>query len=289
MDINLLGSVAGGAENTSTESGQQASFNPSAEPLSTWTAPEWAKGLNIGEEILKEPMFSSVKDMNDVVKGYYHAQKMVGADRVVIPNKNSTAEQWKDYYVKAGLPAGLEDYKAELPPSMDNKEFNKLLTAKAYEMNIRPDQLSSIANEMEKYNEQIVTGYEQEQAQEKEQTSEGLKKEWGNDFQRNLMGIQKTIEHFGGKDLLRSVLESPLSNDGHFLRLLNNITSKLNREDTFSQDVVQTFGMSSKDAQSKINDIYADNTGAYYDSNSPKHKSAVEEMLRYQEIISRQS
>lgn len=285
MDTSLLGS----APIDTAPSTPSGIIDPSTPPASTWVAPEWAKGLSVGEDILKEPMFSSVKDMNDVVKGYYHAQKMVGADRVVIPNKNSTQEQWKDYYVKAGLPSALEDYKAELPPSLDNQDFNKSLVAKAYEMNIRPDQLSSVVSEMEKYNDQIVSDYEASQKQEMIQTSESLKKEWGGDFQRNLANVQKTISHFGGEDLLASVLDSPLANDGNFLRLINNISAKLNREDTFNQEVTQTFGMSTADAQSKINDMYANSNGPYYDSNSPKHADAVAEMLRYQEILSRQS
>ena len=285
MDESLLGSAVA----DSAPAVAPGMVNPSAPPVSTWIAPEWAKGLSVGEDILKEPMFSSVKDMNDVVKGYYHAQKMVGSDRVVVPNKNSTQEQWKDYYVKAGLPAGIEDYKAELPPSLDNQDFNKSLIAKAYEMNIRPDQLSSVVSEMEKYNDQLVSDYEASQKQGLVDTSEALKKEWGGDFQRNLVKVQKTIEHFGGKEMLESVLGSPLADDGIFLRLINNISSKLNREDTFSQDVVQTFGMGSGDAKSKINDMYANTSGPYYDSNSPKHAEAIADMLRYQEIISRQS
>lgn len=262
------------------------SFNPSqAAEQSPFVPPSWAKGMNIDEEILKAPVFNNVKSTEDIVKSYYHAQKLIGADKIAVPNKNSTAEQWKEYYVKAGLPAGIEDYKAELPPSMDNQDFNKKLVEKAYEMNVRPDQLAGIAAEMEKFNDQIVAEYENTQKQELTQTAEGLKKEWGQDFQRNLAQVQKTIEHFGGKEALDSILESPLANDGTFLRLINKISSKLNREDTFSQDVVESFGLSAADAKNKINDIFADPKHPYYDSNSPKHKQALEDMLRYQKII----
>lgn len=279
MSESLLGSAPIENAAPATE------INPSATPPSTWTPPEWAKGLSVGEDILKEPMFASVKGMDDVVKGYYHAQKLVGADKIAIPNKNSTQEQWKEYYIKAGLPATPEDYKADLPPSMDNQEFNKSLIAKAYELNIRPDQLTGIASALEAQNDQIVADYEASLKQEMIQTSEALKKEWGQDYQLNLSKAQKTIEHFGGKEMLDAILQSPLASDGNFLRLINGISSKLNVEGTFSQDVTQTFGMSAADAQKKINDVYSTPNHPYYDSNSPKHKEAVEEMLRYQKII----
>jgi len=44
--------------------------------------------------------------MDDVIKSYYHASKLVGADKVVVPNKNSTQNNGKSINVKAGLPAG---------------------------------------------------------------------------------------------------------------------------------------------------------------------------------------
>ena len=260
---------------------------PMSPPPETFTPPEWAKGLTVEPEILKAPMFSSVKDMNDVVKGYYHAQKMVGADKVVVPTKQSTPEQWKDYYVKAGLPATLDDYQVELPASLDNPEFNKALMSKAYEMNIRPDQLSTIVAEMDKLNEQIVTDYEAQQKQEILSTADSLKKEWGADYQRNLLGAQRVIKHFGGEEMLKQVFESPLANDGAFLRLMSKISSQLVKEDTFSKEVTSTFGTSAEQARKNINDVYSNRSHAYFDESNPKHKDAVAEMLKWQEIASK--
>jgi hypothetical protein len=260
---------------------------PPAAPAETFTPPEWAKGLTVEHDILKAPMFSSVKTMDDVVKGYYHAQKMVGADKVVVPTKASTPEQWKEYYTKIGLPNTVEDYKVELPATLNNPDFTKNLVAKAHEMNVLPEQLSSIVAEMEKYNEQIIADYDASQLQEQAATADALKKEWGADFQRNLASAQRVIKHFGGDEMLNQVLESPLANDGSFLRLMASISSKLTKEDTFSSDIVSTFGTSSADAKKKINEIYANPNHAYFDSNSAKHRDAVEEMLKWQEIAAR--
>lgn len=88
-----------------------------------FVAPEWAKGINVGEDILKAPMFSTIKSVDDVVKGFYHAQKMVGADKIVVPSKNASADEWKNYYVKAGLPEKFDDYKVELPKSFEDSNF----------------------------------------------------------------------------------------------------------------------------------------------------------------------
>lgn len=254
-------------------------------PPPAYVAPEWAKGLTVDPEILKAPMFTSVKDMNDVVKGYYHAQKMVGADKVVVPTKSSTPEEWKAYYQKAGLPATLDDYKPELPASIDNEDFKKNLINKAYELNVRPDQLAAIVAEMEANNDSIVNNYQEEQKKEQLATVDSLKKEWGGDYQRNLLQAQRVIKHFGGDDTLKAVLESPLANDGQFLRLMAKVGSSLTKEDTFSQDIVSHFGTSREDAQKKINEMFGNPKSPYFDRDHAQHKDSVAQMLRWQEIV----
>lgn len=251
-----------------------------------FVAPEWAKGLTVDPEILKAPMFSSVKNIDDVVKGYYHAQKLVGSDKAIVPGKNATDEEWKAYYVKAGLPESFEDYKAELPSTFDNQDFNAGLLKKAYELNIKPDQLAAIVSEVDKYNEMIVQEYESTQQNEIKSTAESLKKEWGPDFQRNVVQAQRVIKHFAGDAAYEQILNSPLANNGDFLRLMAKIGGQVTKEDTFSQDVTTTFGMSAADAKRKVNDIYANPKHPFFDDSSPKHKDAVEEMLKYQKIMS---
>lgn len=284
--LNEGGDAGGGSAGASGDMGNggNAASNQ-ATNVETWIAPEWAKGLTVEPEILKSPMFQSVKDMNDVVKGYFHAQKLVGADKVVVPTKASSPEQWKEYYMKGGLPATIEDYKAEFPASIEDKEFQANLTKKAYELNVRPDQLQALVAEMEGYNDKLVQGYEAEQKQNMINTAAELKKEWGGDYQRNLLQSQRVIKHFGGDEMLEKVMQSQLANDGDFLRLMQKISGSLTKEDTFQQDVVARFGTSAEEAQKQLNAIYADPKGAYFDENHAQHRDTVAKMLQLQEII----
>ena len=281
MSDSILGAEGGAssAEGTSAPAGTPAPIGE------TFTPPEWAKGLTVDPEILKSPAFKNFNSLDDVIKSHYHAQKLIGAEKVAIPTKASTPEEWKAFYQKGGLPPSLEEYKPELPASIDNEEFKKNLISKAYELNVRPDQLQAIVSEMEANNEKIVNDYQESQKQEKIQTAEALKKEWGGDYQRNLLQAQRVIQHFGGDETLKEVLESPLSNDGSFLRLMAKIGGKLVKEDTFSQDVVQHFGTSREDAQKEINKMMGDFSGPYYDSGHAAHKDAIAKMLRFREIL----
>jgi hypothetical protein len=277
--MNLMGGDQSGGAGTPPPA------DPSGTPpASTFTPPEWAKGLSVEEDILKAPMFSSIKDINDVVKGYYHAQKMVGADKVIVPNKNSSAEEWKAYYIKAGLPEKFEDYKLETPYA--GTDFEDNLKKKAYELNVRPDQVSELVKLMEDRNNSLIEQYDAEEAQTLKQNQETLMKEWGAAFDRKISDAQKVVKHFGGEEMFKNIMSDPtVANNIHVVKLLAEIGGKLNREDTFQQEVVTKFGLTKDEARKKVNEMMGNLTGPYHNKDHAQHKDAIAQMLAWQEIL----
>jgi len=276
MDTSLLSQA-----NEQTQS--QETTNTTTQD--SWTAPEWAKGLSVDQEILKAPMFQSIKSVDDIVKGYHHAQKMVGADKVIVPNKNSSAEEWRNYFVKAGLPEKFDDYKPEIPQSFDNEQFRKTLTTKAYELNIKPDQLSEITKLFDGYNNDIVKEYEADVVNEIKATESALRKEWGEGFEKQIHRANRVVKHFGGEELHKDITNSELANNGQFLRLMAKIGEKMLNEDSFKPGTTTTFGMTKEEAKSKINAIYGDLNSPYYNKDHAQHKEYLDNMLKYQEIL----
>lgn len=264
------------APSTAPEQSQAPAFEPA----------DWMKGLNVEPEILQASHFKNFKSLDDVVKSYHHAQKMIGADKVVVPNKNSSPEDWKNYYAKVGHPTSLEEFKAELPKSIDNEDFKKNLISKALELNMRPDQLTSVVDMMEKYNDELVANYEKEQEESIKANTEALIKEWGEaGFKKNIAGAQRVIKHFGGDETLKAVLESPLANDTQFIKLMAKIGEKLTSEDSFQKDVTSRFGMTKDEANRKINEIYGKLDHPYFNPQHAQHRDAMNEMLKLQEIM----
>lgn len=277
MSDSLLGAA--------TESAATESAPASTESAPAFTPPSWAAGLNVDQEILKAPMFSSIKSMDDVVKGYYNAQKMVGADKIVVPNKNSSAEDWKNYYIKAGLPENFESYKVELPQTFDNQEFNNELLKTAYEMNVKPDQLQKLATLFEESNNKIVAEYEAQQAQMIQDTARELQQEWGQGFEKQLARANRVIKHFGGDEMHQAVVNSDLGNNKEFLKLMAKIGEKMTGEDSFNYETTSTFGMTKEEARSKMNAIYGDMNSPYFNRDHAQHKEFLDKMLKYQEIL----
>ena len=52
----------------------------------------------IPEEYKEEKSLHNFSNMNDFVKSYLHSQKLVGADKIPVPNKMATDEDWNAVY-----------------------------------------------------------------------------------------------------------------------------------------------------------------------------------------------
>ena len=50
----------------------------------------------IPDEYKEDKALANFQDMNQFVKSYLHAQKMVGLDKIPVPNKYATDEDWKE-------------------------------------------------------------------------------------------------------------------------------------------------------------------------------------------------
>ena len=69
----------------------------------------------IPQEYQEEKSLQNFSNMNDFVKSYLHSQKLVGADKIPLPNKLATKEDWDVVYSKLGRPETADGYKYELP------------------------------------------------------------------------------------------------------------------------------------------------------------------------------
>lgn len=286
-DRLLMNSALGGGDEGvgSTGGAGAGAGNPevgaTGVPLNTPTEiPQWANGLQLEDpSILNEAMFKTITNVSDVVKGYYHAQKMVGADKLVVPHKNAGEDEWKNFYKKANnIPESIEEYKVEYPATIEDAAFKANLTKKAHEMNIRPDQLAAIINEMEGYNDNIVKNFEQEENDKAKEVITEFSKKWGKDFKANMTVAQRAIDHFGGEGMLEKVLQTPLANDPMFIDLMYSIGKGMYKEDTFTREVLSTFGMTAAESQAEINKIVGDVNGPYYNNSHAQHKDMVKKV-----------
>ena len=131
--------------------------NTEATPQTVLTETEQPKELNfkdlIPENFREEKALDNFNNMEDFVKSYLHAQKLVGADKIPVPNKHATEEDWNEVFKKLGAPNSPNDYKYDFKDQeMDSEavqEFNKT----AHRLGLLPKQAEGL---IKFYNEMNV-------------------------------------------------------------------------------------------------------------------------------------
>ena len=56
------------------------------------------------EDVRAEPSLKNFQDAGQLAKSYVHAQRMVGADKISVPTKHATDEDWNQVFSKLGVP-----------------------------------------------------------------------------------------------------------------------------------------------------------------------------------------
>ena len=101
----------------------------------------------IPESYKEEKSLQNFSNMDDFVKSYLHSQKLVGADKIPVPNKMATDEDWNAVYERLGRPETPDGYKYELPKETKLEEKTlKAFSEEAHKLGLLPKQAQGIIN-----------------------------------------------------------------------------------------------------------------------------------------------
>lgn len=248
---------------------------PKTQPVSI---PEnWKEAL--GEEFKSEPSLSHITDIKTLAKSYVNAQKLIGKDKIVLPGKHGTDEEWRGVFHKLGLPEKFEEYKIEVDKESGfDENFLAEFRQEAHGSNILPNQ----AEKLLKWYSGKVKGIASEQEKsEKIKTEEGinkLKQEWGEGFGKQVQTARLALKEFGSPELVK-LMDSGLGNNPEVIKFMAKIGATLS-EDKLIDAGVERVKMTPQEAETQINDIMANYSHPYYDTAHPNHKNAVDEVNR---------
>jgi len=217
------------------------------------------------------------KDPNSLAKSYVHAQKMVGADKVVVPGKHATEDDWKSFYQKAGMPGDIKDYSLEAPEGVELEdgelsEFKEIL----YKNNVMPEAAAQILKHYGAQKSAAMDRVAQSAQLDATEKLDALKNEWGEQgYTRNLHKAALVLREFGSPDLDQVLDSTGFGNSPELIRLLANIGQAM-REDTFKGEELQG-GMTRDEALSKHQTMLGDIDGPLMNGNHPNHQAALKE------------
>lgn len=245
----------------------------------------WKQGLP--KEFQDDPALKVVHDIPSLAKGYLHAQKMIGADKIVIPSKHATDEDWNAVYQKLGLPQELKDYAVKTPEGTDyNPQFIEKFKEFAHKSGVMPKQaeglLSWYSQTLKSQNEEILTSQKQANATE----WDGLKKQWGAAFDNNVLEAQMAFKTFADEETTKFLNESGLATNPKLVALFAKIGAAT-KEDTLQPPGKRTNIAAPLDpaaAKQEIGKIMSDSSHPYFNKQHANHQAAVAEVSRLNEF-----
>ena len=194
-------------------------------------------------------------DMAQVSKALIHATSQVGADKVVVPNKNFTDDEWKEFNTKIGVPADIKDYNIDpnVPEGMENNEevFNNFKQL-AHETGLRPQQAQKILDFYNNASKEGATAQHEEYISKVAANQNTLKEEWGNGFEKNMDMCNQSLRHFFPEAAdQQAIVETGFLDTVVGTKLFHKLAKGLS-EEHFTPQGQGTFGATTDELDSSI-------------------------------------
>ena len=273
-------------EPTATPSNVAKSDTPVSPTTETQpVAKTWKEAIS--EEFRNDPNIEKFTEIDALAKSYINATQMIGKDKVAVPNKNSTDDQWNEVYDKLGRPESADKYslnaKSEVVPI--DEQAIKQFAENAHQLGLNNKQAQGILefykNNMEGTAQQAKIDTETAQAQAEQQ----LRQEWGRDFESKV----KQAGALAKANMDANVLDMTLSNGTRLgdhpevIKGFAKIASMMQEDKivaTESENVDTT-----KDLESEISAIMNDKSHPYHVKGHPDHDKSVQQMLTLREML----
>lgn len=283
--MNEAGEPAAGGglynEGTPAPTGDAPPAPTGGEIKTDWNAENWKDFLD--EDVKTDPSLKAIKDLKGLAKSYVHAQRMVGSDKILVPNQYATDEEWEQIYNKLGRPESPDKYELKLENSQISDDFLKGMKETAHKVGLSGKQVTAFA---EFYNKQLTeaqTKIAQHEEIQYKQEVDTLKKEWGQAYGSKIKAAQTAISAFGGNEMLKYLSETGLDKDTKLARFFAKIGEALAEDDTNPGKPGNGI-LTPQEAQSRLSMIM--NDPAYLDGNHPNHKNLVDEALNVRRMMS---
>ena len=263
----------------------EAAITPSTEPTPQPTK-SWKEAIS--EEFRNDPNIEKFTEIDALAKSYINATRMIGQDKMVVPNKNFTEDQWEEAYIKMGRPDSAEKYSLDVKSdivSLDEQAI-KNFQEQSFKLGLNNEQAKGVLdfykNNMEAQNQQAKIDVETSQAQ----AQNLLRQEWGRDYDSNI----SKAKSLAAANLSPEVFEMQLADGSRLGDNVDVIKGFAKIANMMSEDKIlstESENMDrSEDIQTEIDQIMNDKNGPYWNKSHPNHDKVVQQVYTMREMLS---
>ena len=269
-------------ETTSTETTQPTAIKST---VSNGDTPVSWKS-SISEEFRNDPNIEKFTEIDALAKSYINATRMIGQDKVAVPNKNSTEDQWNEVYSKLGRPESADKYALNIESeavAMDEGAI-KSFAEQSHKLGLNNTQAQGILefykNNMESNMQRATVDTETAQAQAETE----LRAEWGKEFDSHVSKASALAKANMNPEILDLQMQDGTRIGDHpeIIKGFAKIAGMLSEDKLVSTESESVNSM--KDLQSEISAITNDTTGPYWNNKHPDHAKMVQQVYTLREM-----
>ena len=271
------------------ETTQPTTEAPKEQISSTTEQPTVAKSWKeaISEEFRNDPNISKFTEIDALAKSYINATRMIGQDKVAVPNENSTDDQWNEVYTKLGRPESADKYKLDINSEVApiDEGAIKTFAETSHKLGLNNKQAQGILE----YYKSIMEGSVQQSKIDTEtaqaQAEQQLRQEWGKTFDENVKKAGSIAKANLGVDVLDMQLKdgTRLGDHPEVIKGFAKIADMMSEDkivSTESENVDQ-----GRDLEQEISRIMNDRTGPYWNKGHPEHDKIVQQVYTLRSMI----
>ena len=242
------------------------------------------------DDLKEHQALSNISDVGTLAKTMIHAQSMVGAEKLAVPGKWATDDDWKDVYDKLGRPDDATGYEFDFGEATPDEEFVSSFRDIAHSAGLNDRQAQKLGGWYMEAAGKVAPLSEEDQTARLElartETRASLQKEYGNAFNERMERGDRLLEEYAAADLLDLKTEDglPLVNHPAFVKTVIDVAHYIT--ESISEDKLvgkkDSNALTPGAADKQIQHLMRPDS-PYWDASHPSHASTVQEVLALQE------
>jgi hypothetical protein len=274
-------------EQTTTATAQPilSSTEQPTEPVSGKT---WKEAIS--EEYRSNPNIEKFTELDALAKSYINAVSMIGTDKIPLPGKTGTDEQWNEVYNKLGRPESADKYTLELKTDVAPVDENviKGFAQNAHKLGLNNKQAQGILE----FYKQTLEGSAKEMSVNMEsaqaEATNTLRSEWGKSYDENLRKASSVAQTYLEPELLDTQLRdgSRLGDNPKIIKAFANIANLLSEDKIIGTEADNV--LQGREIEKEIEELTSDKQGAYWNKMHPNHTKVVNQVLALREILTQE-
>jgi len=239
---------------------------------------------SLPEDLRNEPSLRNFTDPGSLAKSYVHAQRMIGADKIPLPGKSATDDEWRAVYSKLGAPDDPSGYDISFnSASMGDSEMEGLKAA-LHQAGLTNRQAQAFANYLDQSYSEGMSQRESAAEDARYQGEQELRQEYGKAFEQKLERAQMAANTLlGGTEIFDEITLSDgrmLGDHPEIVRMFASLADQIG-EDSLEGQTTEMI-MTPEEASRQIAEMTR-RDGPYWDRMHPEHDSYVSQVLALRE------